>query len=154
MDIYSISAEKGNESGQEQEEKQLTGHAAFNDGPEYDPDGKHIWFNSTRTGLMQIWKMDRDGENQTQMTFEEQNNWFAHVSPDGKKVVNLSYSKEGLDADEHLPNMQVSLWTMKPDGTDRKKLLDFFGGQGSVNVNSWSPDSRRFAFVAYELMHR
>ncbi|MDE6891547.1 MAG: hypothetical protein K2P50_07115 [Lachnospiraceae bacterium] len=154
VDIYSISAEKGNESGQEQEEKQLTGHAAFNDGPEYDPDGKHIWFNSTRTGLMQIWKMDRDGENQTQMTFEEQNNWFAHVSPDGEKVVNLSYSKEGLDADEHLPNMQVSLWTMKPDGTDRKKLLDFFGGQGSVNVNSWSPDSRRFAFVAYELMHR
>lgn len=136
------------------EETQLTSHAAFNDGPEYDPDGIHIWFNSTRTGLMQIWKMDRDGGSQVQMTFEEQNNWFAHVSPDGETVINLAYSKDGLDASEHLPNMQVSLWAMKPDGSRRRKLLDFFGGQGSVNVNSWAPDSKRFAFVAYELLHR
>lgn len=154
VDIYSIPAEDENAGGQPREEKQLTSHAAFNDGPEYDPDGKHIWFNSTRTGLMQIWKMDRDGENQTQMTFEEQNNWFAHVSPDGERVINLAYSKDGLDANEHLPNMQVSLWAMKPDGTQRRKLFDFFGGQGSVNVNSWAPDSKRFAFVSYELKHR
>lgn len=162
VDIYSIPAEDksadclmpdsaGHPYG---EETQLTSHAAFNDGPEYDPDGIHIWFNSTRTGLMQIWKMDRDGGSQVQMTFEEQNNWFAHVSPDGETVINLAYSKDGLDASEHLPNMQVSLWAMKPDGSRRRKLFDFFGGQGSVNVNSWAPDSKRFAFVAYELVHR
>lgn len=147
VDIYAISAQGG-------QEWQLTGNAAFNDGPEYDPDNAHIWFNSTRTGLMQIWKMNRDGSRQEQMTFEEQNNWFAHVSPDGKKVINLAYGKDGLDANEHLPNMNVSLWIMNPDGSERRKLLDFFGGQGSVNVNSWSPDSKRFAFVAYELAHR
>lgn len=147
VDIYTIPAEGGME-------RPLTRNAAFNDGPEYDPDGKHIWFNSTRTGLMQIWRMERDGSGQTQMTFEKQNNWFAHVSPDGKNVVNLSYSHAGLDANEHLPNMQVSLWLMNPDGTKRRKILDFFGGQGSINVNSWAPDSRRFAFVMYELEHR
>ncbi|MCM1135797.1 MAG: TIM barrel protein [Clostridium sp.] len=153
VDIYSIPVEE-NQLEKYGQEKQLTSHAAFNDGPEYDPDNAHIWFNSTRSGLMQIWKMERDGSNQTQMTFEEQNNWFAHVSPDGKKVINLAYSKLGLDANEHLPNMNVSLWLMNPDGTGRKKLLDFFGGQGSVNVNSWAPDNRRFAFVTYELEHK
>jgi hypothetical protein len=30
-------------------------------------------------------------------------------------------------------------------------LVDLFGGQGTINVNSWAPDSRRFAFVRYEL---
>jgi Tol biopolymer transport system component/sugar phosphate isomerase/epimerase len=147
VDVYSISSEGG-------EEKQLTSHAGFNDGPEYDPDGEHIWINSTRTGLMQIFRMKRDGSEQTQMTFEDRNNWFAHVSPDGQKVVNLSYSKEGLDAKEHLPNMDVELWMMSPDGSNREKILEFFGGQGSINVNSWSPDSRKFAFVMYELEHK
>ena len=84
VDIYTIHATGG-------EEKQLTKENGFNDGPEYSPDGKEIWFNSTRSGLMQIWKMNRDGSGQTQMTFEKRNNWFAHVSPDGKKVVNISY---------------------------------------------------------------
>jgi Tol biopolymer transport system component len=103
---------------------------------------------------MQIFRMKRDGSEQTQMTFEDRNNWFAHVSPDGQKVVNLSYSKEGLDAKEHLPNMDVELWMMSPDGSNREKILEFFGGQGSINVNSWSPDSRKFAFVMYELEHK
>jgi Tol biopolymer transport system component/sugar phosphate isomerase/epimerase len=147
VDVYSISAEGG-------EERQLTRHAAFNDGPEYAPNGTDIWFNSTRTGLMQIFRMKRDGSEQTQMTFEERNNWFAHVSPDGKKVVNLSYSKEGLEAAEHLPNMSVELWMMNADGSGRERILEFFGGQGSINVNSWAPDSRRFAFVMYELEHK
>ena len=129
-------------------------NACFNDGPEYQPDGNKIWFNSTRTGLMQIWKMERDGKNQAQVTFEEQNNWFAHISPDGQKVVNLAYTKDGLDANEHLPNMNVSLWLMNIDGKERSKIMDLFGGQGSINVNSWSPDSKKFAFVSYELHHK
>lgn len=147
VDVYSISREGG-------EERQLTSHAGFNDGPEYSPDGEHIWFISTRTGLMQNWRMRRDGSRQEQMTFSEKNNWFGHVSPDGKKVVYLSYSKEGLDPNEHLPNMKVELNLMNFDGSENRLLLSFFGGQGSINVNSWNPDSRRFAFVMYELRHK
>jgi len=147
VDVYAISAEGG-------VEWQLTKDAAFNDGPEYAPNGKHIWFNSTRTGLMQCWRMDRDGGNPTQMTFTDRNNWFPHVSPDGKQVVYLSYSRDGLDANEHLPNMDVELRMMNYDGSNDRCILPFFGGQGSINVNSWHPDSKKFAFVRYELEHK
>ena len=146
VDIYTIPVQGG-------DEQRLTG-GGFNDGPEYSPDGKQIWFNSTRTGLMQIWRMNRDGSGQTQMTFNERNNWFAHVSPDGNRVVYLSYGKNDLEAGEHLPNMRVELWMMNADGTGHHKLLSFFGGQGSINVNSWSADSRHIAFVSYEILHK
>ncbi len=141
--IYTISAEGG-------EEKCLTTDG-FNDGPEYSPDGKHIWFISTKSGLMQVYRMDRDGSNVRQMTFEDRNNWFGHVSPDGKKVVNLAYRVGDSHPGEHLPNMQVELWMMDYDGSNRKRILEFFGGQGSINVNSWSGDSRYFAFVSYDI---
>ncbi|MBP5305671.1 MAG: PD40 domain-containing protein [Lachnospiraceae bacterium] len=147
VDIYAIPAEGG-------KEYPLTKDAGFNDGPEYSPDGKKILFISTRTGLMQNWVMDRDGSNQTQLTFSERNNWFGHYSPDGKRIVYLSYSKEGLDPNEHLPNMKVQLRMMDADGKNDKIILEFFGGQGSINVNSWAPDSKRFAFVKYELIHK
>ena len=147
VDVFAISAEGG-------EEWQLTKDALFNDGPEYAPNGQHIWFNSTRTGLMQCWRMDRNGDNPVQMTFTQRNNWFPHVSPDGKQVVYLSYSRDGLDAKEHLPNMDVQLRMMDYDGSNDRCILEFFGGQGSINVNSWHPDSKKFAFVRYELEHK
>lgn len=146
VDIHTIPAKGGGEV-------RLT-HGGFNDGPEYSPDGRYIWFNSTRTGLMQIWRMDRDGSGQRQMTFNERNNWFAHVSPDGRKVVYLSYRKGDLEAHEHLPNMQVELWVMDADGANPRRMLSLFGGQGSINVNSWAGDSRHLAFVSYELIHK
>ena len=146
VDIYTIPVEGG-------EETRLTG-GGFNDGPEYAPDGEHIWFNSTRSGLMQIWRMKRDGSEQTQMTYNERNKWFGHVSPDGEKVVYLSYGKDDLEADEHLPNMRVELWMMNADGSGKHRLLSFFGGQGSINVNSWAADSRHIAFVSYEILHK
>ena len=133
--------------------RRLTQNNGFNDGPEYSPDGQYIWFCSTRTGLMQVWRMKNDGSEQTQMACTDRNDWFPHVSRDGKKVVYLSYSQLGLDADEHLPNMHVELWMMDSDGSHRRKLLSFFGGQGSMNVNSWSKDSRFVALVTYELEH-
>ena len=147
VDIFAVSQEGGREW-------QLTRDAGFNDGPEYSPDGKHIWFISTRTGLMQCWRMDRDGGNQQQMTFCPRNNWFPHVSPDGKQVVYLSYSRDGLSPNEHLPNMDVQLRLMNYDGSGDREILSFFGGQGSINVNSWHRDSRKFAFVKYELEHK
>ena len=151
VDIHTIEIpEEGDDAPAE---KRIT-MGGFNDGPEYSPDGKHIWMNSTRSGLMQVWRMNRDGSDQTQMTDNERNNWFPHVSPDGEKVIYLSYAKDELDPNEHLPNMNVELWLMDYDGNNKKKLLSFFGGQGSINVNSWSEDSRYVAFVSYELMHQ
>lgn len=129
----------------------LTDGVGYNDGPEYSPDGAHIWFNSTRSGLMQVWRMDSDGGNLKQMTDSDANNWFGHVSPDGKRVVYLTFAKGELEPHEHLPNMHVALYVMNYDGSGKRKLLDLFGGQGTINVNSWSPDSRKIAFVKYEL---
>lgn len=143
VDIWTIPADGG-------DEKRLT-DGGFNDGPEYSPDGAYIWFNSTRSGLMQVWRMRADGSERTRMTHNERNNWFPHVSPDGRKVVYLSYRKGDLNPDEHLPNMEVEIWMMDADGSRQEKLITFFGGQGSLNVNSWAADSRRIAFVSYEI---
>ena len=142
VDVYTIPAAGG-------EEKRLT-FGGFNDGPEYSPDGKHIWFNSTRSGLMQVWRMNRDGSEPVRMTQNPDNCWFGHVSPDGKSVVYIVYHEGHLKPDEHLPNMQCELWLMDADGGNPRRLCSFFGGQGSINVNSWAADSRRLAFVSYE----
>lgn len=152
VDIYTIAVDPSTGTPAGEEVRRTFG--GFNDGPEYSPDGQHIWFNSTRTGLMQVWRMNRDGSAPQQMTFEPSNNWFGHVSPDGARVVYLSYQKGELDPDEHLPNMRVALKMMNYDGSGSRTLLEFFGGQGSINVNSWSPDSRKIAVVLYELNHR
>ena len=143
FDIYTIPAVGG-------EEKRLTFAPGLNDGPEYDPSGEFIWFNSVRTGLMQAWRMRADGSEQTQMTFDEdRNTWFPHVSPDGNLVVMLSYFKGDLLPDEHLPNKNVELRLMKSQGGEIETLITLFGGQGTINVNSWSPSSEKFAFVSY-----
>lgn len=141
VDVYTIPVTGG-------EETRLT-EGGFNDGPEYSPDGRYLWYNSTKSGLMQIWRMKRDGSEQTQITENRRNNWFAHVSPDGNHVVYLSYAENQLDPSEHLPNMPVELWLMNADGTNQHRILSLFGGQGTMNVNSWSGDSRHFAFVTY-----
>ena len=144
VDVYTVPVNGG-------AEKRLT-KGGFNDGPEYSPDGKYIWYNSTNSGLMQVWRMERDGSEQTQITENRRNNWFPHVSPDGKRVVYISYGPEQLEPHEHLPNMPVELWMMDADGENQHKILSLFGGQGSINVNSWAGDSMRFAFVSYAIL--
>ena len=142
VDIYKIPVSGGAET-------KLTDGIGYNDGPEYSPDDEHIWFNSTRSGLMQIFRMKKDGMDLQQMTNTDTNNWFPHLSPDGKKVVYLSFAKGDLEPWQHLPDKNVTLWLMDENGENCEKLLDLFGGQGTINVNSWSPDGKRFAFVSY-----
>ena len=144
-DVYVISATGG-------VEKRLTTAPELDDGPEFSPDGKHIWFNSCRTGLMQIWRMDIDGGNQTQITFDEtRNSWFAHPSPNGKKVAYLAYQKDDVKPDAHPANKNVELRLMDCCGKNAYTIASLFGGQGTINVNSWAPDSVRLAFVSYKL---
>ncbi len=142
-DIYTIPKEGG-------EETQLTDIKGLDDGPEYAPDGKSIWFNSTRSGLMHVWRMGADGRDPTQMTFDARNNWFPHVSPDGNKVVYISYKKDDVEPGDHPPNKEVELRLMPSSGGESRTLLSLFGGQGTINVNSWSPDSTKIAYVRYE----
>lgn len=145
-DIYTIPAVGGVET-------RLTDVPGLNDGPEYDPTGEYIWFNSVRSGLMQAYRMRSDGSEQTQMTFDENwNTWFPHVSPDGKLVSMIAYKKGDLKPDEHLPNKHVELRLMSAEGGGKlTTIVELFGGQGTINVNSWSPDSSRLAFVSYRL---
>jgi Tol biopolymer transport system component len=144
-DIYTIPVEGG-------EETRLTTAEGLDDGPEYSPDGKHIWFNSVRTGLMQVWRMNADGSEQTQMTFDETRNaWFPHVSPDGKQVIYITYHVGDLEPGQHLANYNVELWLMPAAGGQPKRVAELFGGQGTINTNSWAPDSRHVAFISYRL---
>jgi TolB protein len=140
-DIYTIPLKGG-------EEKRLTTAPGLDDGPDYSPDGRYIYFNSVRTGTMQIWRMKTDGSDQQQLTFDEYNDWFAHPSPDGKWLVFVSYQK---DVSGHPANKDVLLRLMPVQGGEIQVLTTLFGGQGTINVPSWSPDSKNVAFVSYRL---
>jgi TolB protein len=129
----------------------LTDVSLPNDGPEYSPDGRWIYFNSelaaSRPGHAQIFRMHaNDGTGLEQLTFDSLVNWFPHLSPDGAHVALLSYPQGTLG---HPPDKDVLLRLMAPDGSGLRAIAEFLGGQGTINVNSWAPDSKRLAFVAY-----
>jgi Tol biopolymer transport system component len=142
FDIYTIPAAGG-------EETRLTTAEGLDDGPEYSPDGQTIYFNSVRTGHMQIWRMHADGSGQEQVVKDETNDWFPHVSPDGKMVVFVSYAP-GVTG--HPANQEVELRVLSLADGKITTLAQLFGGQGTMNVPSWSPDSEKVAFVSYELI--
>lgn len=143
-DIYKISAQGG-------EEIRLTTAPGLDDGSEYTPDGKYIYFNSVRSGAMQIWRMKPGGSAQEQITDDEFNNWFPHVSPDGKWIVMLSYTKDVAPGD-HPFYQQIYLRLMPFGGGQPKVIAYVYGGQGTINVPSWSPDSKKIAFVSNTTM--
>jgi TolB protein len=128
-------------------EERLTTSPCLDDGPEYSPDGRYIYFNSCRTGTMQIWRMDPDGSNQTQLTFDNLNNWFPHISPDNRWIVFISFP-EDVPADAHPFYQRVYLRIMSVEDMEPRVIGYVYGGQGTINVPSWSPDSRRIAFVS------
>lgn len=98
---------------------------------------------------MQIWRMRANGSDQEQVTRDDYNNWFPHPSPDNKWLVFLSYEK---DVRGHPENKDVTLRIMPLSGGKAEVLAKLFGGQGTINVPSWSPDSRKLAFVSYQFV--
>jgi len=140
-DIYKIPVEGGDEI-------RLTDAPGLDDGPEYAPDGRHIYFNSARTGEMLIWRMAPDGSGQEPVTSGEFHDWFPHVSPDGTRIVFLSFLKD-VAADDHPFYKQVTIRMMPTDGSSMPRVIAYvYGGQGTINVPSWSPDGERIAFVS------
>jgi TolB protein len=140
IDVYKIPSAGG-------QEVRLTDAPGVNDGPEFSPDGRHIYFNSSRTGRMQIWRMRPDGSDQEQLTIDDYNNWFPHVSPDGKSIAFISFPND-ISPDDHPYYKQVYIRLMPIEGGAPRVVAYVYGGQGSMNVPSWSPDGRKLAFVS------
>lgn len=139
-DIYLVDKDSG-------EETQLTDEPTLDDGPEFSPDGKYIFFNSTRTGTMQLWRMEADGSNPTQLTFDGYNDWFPHISPDQKWIVFISFPKD-IYPNDHPFYKHCLLRIMPYEGGTPRVIAYVYGGQGTINVPSWSPDSKKIAFVS------
>lgn len=145
FDIYAIPVEGGNE-------KQLTDTPGLDDGPDYSPDGKYIYFNSFRSGTMEIWRMGADGQNPVQLTDDIHSNWFPHPSPDGKYLVFLTFIDDLKQDHPFGKAVKLRMMDLKTQIiTDLTPV--FFGGQGTINVPSWSPDSKHIAFVHYKVLN-
>lgn len=138
-DIYTVDVNTGVET-------QMTDKETLDDGPEYSPDGKYIFFNSVRTGTMQLWRMNADGSDETQLTFDEYNDWFPHISPDKKWIVFISFPKD-IAPNTHPFYKHCLLRIMPYEGGKPRVIGYIYGGQGTINVPSWSPDSKYIAFV-------
>lgn len=145
FDIYMAPASGGPET-------RLTTEPGLDDGPEFTPDGKYIYFNSNRTGTMQIWRMNADGSNQEAVTNGDFNDWFPHISPDGKWIAFVSFLKEEVPSSDHPFYKHVYLRIMPVAGGSPKVIAYVYGGQGTMNTPSWSPDSKRVAFISNTTM--
>ena len=141
FDVYRVPAAGG-------AEVRLTFAPGLDDGPEYTPDGRYIYFNSNRTGTMQVWRMKADGSQQEAVTTGEFQDWFPHISPDGKWIAFLSFLKEEVPAGDHPFYKHVYLRLLPVGGGHPRVIAYVYGGQGSINTPSWSPDSKRIAFVS------
>ncbi len=139
VDVYVIPVAGG-------AEVRLTQGEGHCDGPDYSADGRHIFYNCDRDGHAQIWVMGADGSGQRKLFADEYVNWFPHPSPDGRCLLYLAYPPGTLG---HPANLPVALCLCDMDGGNRRRLIAFNGGQGSINVPCWAPDSGAFAFVSY-----
>ena len=145
FDIYSVPSQGG-------KEVQLTTAIGLDDGPEYTPDGKYIYFNSNRSGTMQIYRMNADGSNQEAVTTGEFHDWFPHISPDGKWIAFISFLKEEVPSNDHPFYKHVYLRLMPITGGKPRVIAYVYGGQGTINTPSWSPDGKYIAFISNTTM--
>ncbi len=150
FDIYVIPVVGG-------EEIRVTEGTSHEDGPDYSPDGKWIYFNSNRGGETSIWRVPA-GKSEPQDEHAElvvggpRADWFPHPSPDGRVMVFLSFPEgtEGHPANKPVELRLIRLDAGPPAEAKPQVLESFTGGQGTINVNSWAPDSQAFAYVRYE----
>jgi len=141
-------------------EERLTSSGGYDDGPEYTPDGRWIYFNSNRGGRWNLWRIPPDGAGAKdaraqQVTSDEPEDWFPHISPNGRSIVFLSFPPRTEGHNGKMPHMQLRLIDAPGESAATKSITvldEFYGGQGTINVNSWSPDSKQFAYVRYEPM--
>lgn len=141
-DIYTVPASGGTET-------RLTSAPGLDDGPDYSPDGQFIYFHSERAGRMQIWRMKPDGSQQEQVTTDEWSNWFPHPSPDGRWIAFLSCAPDVKGLPE---NQDVMLRLLAVPAGKIEVIAKLLGGMGTIDVPSWSPDSRKLAFVSYQFV--
>jgi Tol biopolymer transport system component len=144
--VYRVSVNGG-------EEQKLTAAGDYDDGPEYTPDGRWIYFNSNRAGGWDVWRIPADGAGANdakaeRITSDEWEDWFPHISPDGRRMVVFSFPKGTEGHNGRMPGVQLRIGALT--GGKLETLVEFFGGQGTINVNSWAPDSKRLAYVIYE----
>ncbi len=139
IDVYTIPVEGGPET-------RLTMGQGHCDGPDYSADGNRIYYNCDRSGHAQIWVMNVDGTDQRQLFADDQVNWFPHPSPDGQHLLYLAYPPGTTG---HPANLPVALCLATIEGENRRRILEFTGGQGTINVPCWAPDSTAFAYVSY-----
>jgi TolB protein len=135
------------------EEQALTVAGDYDDGPEYSPNGKWIYFNSVRSGGWKLWRIPAEGggandSKAEQLTKDDLEDWFPHISPDGKSMVWLSFPKGTANHNGKMDGVQLRMRSVS--GGPIQTVATIFGGQGTINVNSWSPDSKQFAYVVYE----
>jgi Tol biopolymer transport system component len=129
------------------EEQRLTQGEGHCDGPDFSADGALIYYNCDRTGHAQIWVMAADGSEQRQLFADAFVNWFPHPSPCGRHLVYLAYPPGTTG---HPADLEVALVLCDPEGQGRRRVREFTGGQGTINVPSWAPDGSAFAYVRYE----
>jgi Tol biopolymer transport system component len=137
-DIYAVSVEGG-------AEKRLTTDT-LNDGPDYTADGKYIYFDSARSGRLQIWRMNADGSEPTQVTGDLSANSSPHVSPDGKSVAFLSQASDSGDA-----IARTTLKILTPADGMIRAVTEFDGNRGSLAMNSWL-DHNHLALIEYSTL--
>jgi Tol biopolymer transport system component len=150
FDIYSMTASGG-------PERRLTVNIHHDDGPDYSPDGKWVYINSNRSGKEAVWRLPASGagpddKNAQMVVSDGLEDWFPHISPDGKKMVYIGYPAGTATHDPRTVHIELKLAAIDHGkvAANQRVLVNAIGGQGSMNVNSWSPDSTRFAYVTYE----
>jgi hypothetical protein len=122
-------------------------------GPEPSPDGAYTYYTAEKDGRMQVWRKRLDGSEPEALTSDEYSNWFPHPSPDGLRLAFLSYPKGTRGPKAGVADYgDVFLRVMTLADRKVTTIAKINGGRGTLDLPSWSPDSRRLAFISYLLL--